>query len=95
MDVQGIRLGRHWVETSDATRTAFMDNPTTARLRRTKMTAALAIAMLVGIGSYAATLRALDLVSEPAATTTWVAPASADSHVPTTVPAPLLAHPGP
>ena len=34
-------------------------------LRRTKVTAALAVSALVGIGSYAATYRALILVSQP------------------------------
>ncbi len=36
-----------------------------AHLRRTKIAAALAVSALVGVGSYAATYRALTLVSQP------------------------------
>jgi hypothetical protein len=45
-------------------------------LRRTKLVSAFAITALVGVGSYAATYRALVLVSEPAAATGSVAPFS-------------------
>ncbi len=39
--------------------------PSSAYLRRTKVVTALAVSALVGIGSYAATYRALTLVSQP------------------------------
>jgi hypothetical protein len=45
-------------------------------LRRTKLVTAFAIAALVGVGSYAATYRALVLVSEPAGATGSVVPVS-------------------
>ncbi len=62
-------------------------------VRRAKVTAALAISLLAGVGSYALTYRVLVLVSEPA-TTAWVAPAGSVipvlSHVATTpAPAPV------
>jgi hypothetical protein len=45
-------------------------------LRRTKLVAAFALTVLVGVGSYAGTYRALVLVSEPAGATGSVAPLS-------------------
>jgi len=57
-------------------------------LRRTKLVTAFAITALVGVGSYAATYRALVLVSGPVAPAGSVAPVSPDGtghlHAPVT-----------
>jgi len=55
----------------------------TRRLRRSKLVAALAVTALVGVGSYATTYRALEIVSTPSS------PAGSTVPMPTTiVPAP-------
>ncbi len=49
--------------------------PTSKRLRRSKLVAAFALTALVGTGSYAATYRALVVVSTPATGTGSITPA--------------------
>jgi hypothetical protein len=76
---------------SDDARTA----PTRARqqtpkpLRRTKLLTALAVTAVVGLGSYAATYRALEIVSTPSAPTGSIAPSPTGS---TTVPTAAQPH---
>ncbi len=53
--------------------------PASTRLRRSKLVAAFALTALVGVGSYAATYRALVVVSTPAIGTGSIAPASSDT----------------
>jgi hypothetical protein len=54
----------------------------TKRLRRTKLVAAFAVTALVGMGSYTATYRALEVISTPSSTV------PSPSTATTTIPAP-------
>jgi hypothetical protein len=65
-------------------RTAQPEGRDTNRLRGAKLVAALALAALVGAGSYTATYRALIIISTPSALAPTHAPA--DSSVATTAP---------
>ena len=47
---------------------------TSTHLRGVKLVVAFAFALLAGVGSYSVTYRVLVLVSEPSATTAWLAP---------------------
>jgi hypothetical protein len=62
--------------------------PTTMRIARderwTKLVAALAFSLVVGVGTYTATYRALVLISTPA--TASIAPAKSESPAPVQVP---------
>jgi hypothetical protein len=59
---------------------------TPKRLRRAKLFSAFAITAVVGIGSYAATYRALVIYSTPSAPTGSIAPGPTGSAASTTVP---------
>jgi hypothetical protein len=64
----------------DARTAATRTQPQTPkRLRRTKLLTAFAVTAVVGLGSYAATYRALVIVSTPSAPTGSIAPAPAGS----------------
>jgi hypothetical protein len=63
---------------------------TPTRHRRAKLLTAFAITAVVGVGSYAATYRALVIVSTPSTPTGSIAPAPAGS---TTVPTAAQPHP--
>jgi hypothetical protein len=58
----------------------------TKRLRRTKLLAAFALTALVGVGSYTATYRALEIISIPSSPASSVTPIP--SAATTTVPPP-------
>ena len=58
----------------------------TKRLRRTKLVAAFALTALVGVGSYTATYRALEIISIPSSPASSVPPIP--SAATTTVPPP-------
>ena len=58
--------------------------PTSKRLRRSKLVAAFAVTALVGIGSYAATYHALEIVNAPPTAAGSVAPVTSGAgHVAT------------
>jgi hypothetical protein len=64
------------------------DGPNAKRLHRTKLVAALAVAAVVGAGSYTATYRALVILSTPSALAPT--PATGPSTVPSATPVPTL-----
>jgi hypothetical protein len=63
---------------------------TTTHLGRTKLVAALAVAALVGAGTYTATYRALVIISTPSALAPTHAPGPASVPTATAPPQPLL-----
>jgi hypothetical protein len=82
------------ISEEDRSITSRPERQTSGRLRRTKLVGALAVAALVGIGSYAATYHALVLISVPATATGSVVSVTSGSAPTATVPSTAAsAHP--
>jgi hypothetical protein len=70
----------------DEARRDVPQGQSTSRLRRTRLVAAFAVTALVGVGSYTATYRALEIVSTPSSPAGFTTPIP--SAATTTVPSP-------
>ena len=71
LPVDSLSIGLHREARSESP-----EGPKAAHLRRTKIVAALAVAAMVGAGSYAATYRSLVILSTPSALAPTPAPGS-------------------